>query len=153
VQFSQTIDMISQSWFSTDAVTDWFARPILNVTDVELSLRFYVDRLGFTTAWHHDEAGRTRIAQVDGFGCPLILADTWPEKICKGLMFISLNLEPVAQIAALNSLREELETRGVAVREGSWGYRLLIVDDPDGNQLLFNYPAETTPQETAGNQA
>jgi hypothetical protein len=25
----------------------------------------------------------------------------------------------------------------------SWGYRLLVVDDPDGNQLFFNYPKET----------
>jgi catechol 2,3-dioxygenase-like lactoylglutathione lyase family enzyme len=29
-------------------MTDWFARPVLHVTDVEASLRFYVDRLGFT---------------------------------------------------------------------------------------------------------
>jgi catechol 2,3-dioxygenase-like lactoylglutathione lyase family enzyme len=134
-------------------MTDWFARPILNVTNVELSLRFYVDRLGFKTAWHYDEGGRTRIAQVDGFGCALILAETWPEKIGKGLMFISLNLEPVAQIAALDALREELEAKGVAARDGSWGYRLLIVDDPDGNQLLFNYPAENTSHETAGDRA
>ncbi len=31
----------------------------------------------------------------------------------------------------------------VPVKEGSWGYRLLVVDDLDGNQLFFNYPAET----------
>jgi catechol 2,3-dioxygenase-like lactoylglutathione lyase family enzyme len=134
-------------------MTDWFARPIFNVTNVELSLRFYIDRLGFTNAWHYDESGRTRIAQVDGFGCALILSETWPENIGKSLMFISLNLEPVAQIAALDALREELETKGVAARNGSWGYRLLIVDDPDGNQLLFNYPAETTPHGTAGDSA
>ena len=34
----------------------------------------------------------------------------------------------------------ELEAKGVPVKEGSWGYRLLVVDDPDGNQLFFNYP-------------
>jgi len=28
------------------------------------------------------------------------------------------------------------------VTDGSWGYRLLVVDDPDGNQLYFNYPDE-----------
>jgi hypothetical protein len=22
----------------------------------------------------------------------------------------------------------------------TWGYRLLVVDDPDGNQVFFNYP-------------
>ena len=58
-------------------------------------------------------------------------------------MFISLNVEPEAQVAALDRLRAELEAKDVPVKEGSWGYRLLVVDDPDGNQLFFNYPAET----------
>jgi hypothetical protein len=31
------------------------------------------------------------------------------------------------------------------VKDGRWGYRLLVVDDPDGNQLFFNYPNETDP--------
>ncbi len=124
-------------------MTDWFARPILNVKDVEASLRFYVSQLGFTSPWRHDEDGRAHVAQVDRQGCALILAQTWPEKIGKGLMFISLNVEPEAQIAALDRLRAELEAKDVPVKEGSWGYRLLVVDDPDGNQLFFNYPAET----------
>ena len=127
-------------------MTDWFARPVLHVADVEASLRFYVDRLGFTSPWRYDADGRAHVAQVDRQGCALILADTWPEKIGKGLMFISLNVEPQsreAAVAALDALRAELETRGVAVKEGSWGYRLLVVDDPDGNQLFFNYPKGT----------
>ena len=127
-------------------MTDWFARPVLHVRDVEASLRFYVDWLGFTSPWRYDEDGRTHIAQVDRQGCALILADTWPEKIGKGLMFISLNVEPAtpeAAVAALDALRAELEAKGVPVKEGSWGYRLLVVDDPDGNQLFFNYPSET----------
>jgi catechol 2,3-dioxygenase-like lactoylglutathione lyase family enzyme len=121
-------------------MTDWFARPILHVTDVEASLHFYVNRLGFTSPWQHEEDGRARVAQVERQGCALILADTWPEKVGKGLMFISVNVEPDAQIAALDALRAELEAKGVSVKEGSWGYRLLVVDDPDGNQLFFNYP-------------
>jgi catechol 2,3-dioxygenase-like lactoylglutathione lyase family enzyme len=128
-------------------MTDWFARPVLHVSDVENSLRFYVNQLGFTSPWRYDENGRAHVAQVDRQGCALILADTWPEKIGKGLMFISLNVEPEtreAATAALDALRAELQAKGVSVKEGSWGYRLLVVDDPDGNQLFFNYPSETT---------
>ena len=124
-------------------LTSWFARPVLHVKDVEASLRFYVDRLGFTSPWRYDEDGKAHVAQVDRQGCALILADTWPEKIGKGLMFISLNVEPgsrEAAVAALDELRTELEAKGVSVNEGSWGYRLLVVDDLDGNQLFFNYP-------------
>ncbi|HEU5401515.1 MAG TPA: VOC family protein [Terriglobales bacterium] len=127
-------------------MTDWFARPILNVTDVEASLSFYVNQLGFTSPWRYDEDGKAHVAEVDRQGCALILSRTWPEKIGKGLIFISLDVEPPtneAAIAALDSLRAEFEGKGVAVKEGSWGYRLLVVADIDGNQLLFNYPAET----------
>jgi catechol 2,3-dioxygenase-like lactoylglutathione lyase family enzyme len=124
---------------------DWFARPVLHVTDVAASLRFYVDRLGFTSPWSHEENGKLLVAQVDRQGCALILSCQWPEKVGKGLMFVSLNVVPEtheAHVAALDALRAELEARGVAVKDGSWGYRLLVVDDPDGNQLYFNYPHE-----------
>jgi catechol 2,3-dioxygenase-like lactoylglutathione lyase family enzyme len=132
-------------------MTDWFARPVLHVTDVEASLRFYANRLGFTSPWRYEEDGRARVAQVERQGCALILADTWPEKIGKGLMFISLNVEPdtrEAALAALEGLRAEFEAKGVPVKEGSWGYQVLVVDDPDGNQLFFNYPNETASGET-----
>jgi uncharacterized glyoxalase superfamily protein PhnB len=124
-------------------MTDWFARAVLHVKDVEASLHFYIDRLGFTSPWRYDEDGRAHVAQVDRQGCAFILADNWPEKVGKGLMFISLNVELEAQVAALDALRAEFEAKGVPVKEGSWGYRLLVVDDLDGNQLFFNYPNET----------
>src|SRR6201987_6040762 len=127
-------------------MADWFARPVLHVKDVEASLRFYVGRLGFTSSWRHNEDGRASVAQVDRQGGALILADTWPEKIGKGLIFISLNVEPAtreAAVAALDALRAELAATGGPVKEGSWGYRVLVVDDPDGNQLFFNYPSES----------
>ena len=137
-------------------MTDWFARPVLHVKDVEASLRFYVDGLGFTSPWYYDEGERAHVAQVERQGCALILADTWPEKIGKGLIFISLNVEPAtheAAVAALDGLRAELDAKGVAVKDGSWGYKLLVVDDPDGNQLFFNYPNESAPGKTAGDGA
>jgi len=109
-------------------MTDWFARPVLHVTDVEASLRFYVNRLGFTSPWRYDEDGRAYVAQVDRQGCALILADTWPEKIGNGLMFISLNVEPEtreAAIAALDALRRNSRPRAFRSRRvrgvtGSW---------------------------------
>jgi len=116
-------------------MTDWFARPVLHAADVEASLSFYVNLLGFTSPWRYQG-----VAQVERQGCALILADTWPENVGKGLVFISLNVEPEAQTEALDALRVELEAKGVPVKEGWWGYRLLVVDDPDGNQLFFNYP-------------
>jgi catechol 2,3-dioxygenase-like lactoylglutathione lyase family enzyme len=137
-------------------MTDWFARPVLHVKDVEASLRFYVNRLGFTSPWRHNEDGRADVAQVDRQGCALILADSWPEKIGKGLTFISSERragDARGRGRALDALRAELEAKGVPVKEGSWGYRLLVVDDLDGNQLFFNYPNETASGRIARDEA
>ena len=49
-------------------MTDWFARPVLHVKDVESSLRFYLDGLGFTSPWRYDEGDRAHVAQVERQG-------------------------------------------------------------------------------------
>jgi catechol 2,3-dioxygenase-like lactoylglutathione lyase family enzyme len=127
-------------------MTEWFARPVLHVSNVEASLRFYVDRLGFTVPWRvEDEDGRAHIADVDRQGCALILSDERPEKVGTGLIFVSLNVQPEtreAEVAADDALRAEMEARGVQVKDGRWGYRVLVVGDLDGNQLFVPYPNE-----------
>jgi catechol 2,3-dioxygenase-like lactoylglutathione lyase family enzyme len=123
-------------------MTDWFSRPVLHVRDVEASLRFYAETLGFTVAWKHEEQGKPIVAQVDRAGCSLIVASSWPDKAGKGTMFVSLDPKPwskEAQAEALDALRAELAAAGADVRDGQWGYRVVIVADPDGNELLFNY--------------
>jgi catechol 2,3-dioxygenase-like lactoylglutathione lyase family enzyme len=128
-------------------LTDWFARPVLFVTDVDRSVDFYVNQLGFTRAWRHEEDGDALVAQVDRQGCALILSSQWPDKVGKGLMFISLNvgvapdkLRAEAE-AALDKLRIEFEGKGVNVADGYWGYPLVVVHDLDGNELYFPYPS------------
>jgi len=126
-------------------MVDWFARAVLHVTDVVASMRFYIDQLGFTSPWSYGDDGKLFVAQVERQGCAVILCSQWPDKVGKALLFVSLNVEPdtpAAQTAALDALRLELEAKGVAVANGNWGYRVLVVDDPDGNQLYFNYPNE-----------
>src|SRR5271168_2212551 len=91
----------------------WFARPVLFVADIDKSADFYVKQLGFTQAWHYEEEGKAYVAQVDRQGCELILSSQWPEKVGKGLIFISLDVE------VLDALRAE----------------------PDGNEIYFPYPA------------
>jgi catechol 2,3-dioxygenase-like lactoylglutathione lyase family enzyme len=113
---------------------EWFARPVLFVADIDRSVDFYVEQLGFTQSWRYEEEGKAWVAQVDRQGCALILSSQWPNKVGKGLMFISLD------VGVLDALRAELEGRGVEVMDGQWGYRLMVIADPDGNQLYFPYP-------------
>jgi catechol 2,3-dioxygenase-like lactoylglutathione lyase family enzyme len=91
-------------------MTDWFARPLLHVADVEASIRFYVNRLGFSSPLHFGEDGKTFVAPGGAAG--------------------------------LRAYPLQLEAKGAPVKDGQWGYRLLVVDDPDGNQLFFNFPNE-----------
>src|SRR5579859_3086233 len=113
----------------------WYARPVLFVADIERSVDFYVKQLGFSLDWRYEDEGKAFVAQVARVGCELILSSQWPDKVGKGLMFISLDPK------VLNALRAELEGRGVEVKDGQWGYRLMVVVDPDGNELYFPYPA------------
>ena len=115
---------------------EWFARPVLFVADIDRSVDFYVKQLGFSHPWRYEEEGKARVAQVERQGCALILSSQWPDKVGKGLMFISLDVE------VLNALRSELEGRGVDVKDGHWGYRLMVIVDPDRNELYFPYPSD-----------
>jgi hypothetical protein len=64
------------------------------------------------------------------------LSSQEPERTGRGRVFISLDVD------LLHAVRAELEGRGVAVADGRWGYPLMIVHDPDGNELYFPYPAD-----------
>jgi uncharacterized glyoxalase superfamily protein PhnB len=113
----------------------WYTRPVLFVADTDRAVDFYVKQLGFTQTWRYHEADKALVAQVDRKGCELILSSQWPARVGNGLVFISLDID------VLNALRTELEQRGVDVKDGEWGYRLMIVRDLDGNELYFPYPA------------
>ena len=109
-------------------MTDWFARPVLHVTDVDASIHFYVDRLGFSSPWRFEEDGKTFVGQVERQSCALILSSQWPEKVGKGLMFIFLNVEPEttrprsrpSMRCGLSSKRRALRSRTAGGATGSW---------------------------------
>ena len=115
-------------------MSDWFARPVLFVTDIDRSVDFYVRQLGFVQSWRYAEEGKAYVAQVERQSCALILSTQWPGKVGHGLIFISLDVD------VLHALRSELEQKEVDVKDGWWGYKLMVIHDPDGNELYFNYP-------------
>jgi hypothetical protein len=71
------------------------------------------------------------VAQVARPGCELILTAESRDKRGKGLTFISLDAE------VLNALRAELEGRGVDVKDGLWGYRVMVIVDPRRQRVLL----------------
>ena len=102
---------------------------MLFVADVNRALCFYVDMLGFEKAWHEGD-GAGKVSQVNRGECEIILCED-PTRRDKARLFIELTPEGLAD------LRHEIVARSVPSKESWWGYDVLQVDDPDGNELLF----------------
>ena len=78
----------------------WYSRPVLFVADLERSLRFYVDQLGFEKNWHSDEGSGT-VCQVSRSDCEIILCQDETRRD-KARLFVELTAE------GLESYRSEL---------------------------------------------
>jgi catechol 2,3-dioxygenase-like lactoylglutathione lyase family enzyme len=107
----------------------WYTRPVLFVADVSRALRFYVDRLGFEKSWHEGD-GAGKVCQVNREECEIILCED-ATRTDKARLFVSLTPEGLA------ALRSEIAERSVPSKESWWGYDVIQIDDPDGNELLF----------------
>lgn len=111
------------------AVHKWYARPVLFVADIERAIHFYVDLLGFRKAWHEAD-GKGTVCQVDRADSEIILCQHATRRD-KGRLFIELTRDGIAE------LRREIAERSVPNTMSWWGYDVIQIDDPDGNELLF----------------
>ncbi|HXH91542.1 MAG TPA: glyoxalase superfamily protein [Thermoanaerobaculia bacterium] len=107
----------------------WYSRPVLFVDDIGRALRFYMDLLGFEKAWHEGD-GKGTVCQVHRAECEIILCEDADRKD-RGRLFLSLTKDGIAQ------LRKEIVERSIPNRKSWWGYDVIQIDDPDGNELLF----------------
>jgi catechol 2,3-dioxygenase-like lactoylglutathione lyase family enzyme len=112
----------------------WYARPVFFVTDVQAALRFYADRLGFEKQWHEANGAGT-VCQVHRGECEIILCEDAARRD-KGRLFVELTRE------GLDALRRELAQRAVPNETAWWGYDVIRIADPDGNELLFPLGSE-----------
>lgn len=107
----------------------WYPRPVFFVGDLARSVRFYLDQLGFVKKWHEADGAGT-VCQVDRSDCEIILCQD-PSRRAPARLFVELTP------AGLQAFRRELEERAVPHSLGRWGYEVVQVVDPDGNELLF----------------
>jgi len=115
---------------ATERVTQkWYARPVLFVSDLQVALRFYIDKLGFKKKWHAGD-GKGTVCQVDRGECEIILCED-SERQDKGRLFVELNRD------GIDELRREIVERSVPTQNAWWGYDVIRIADPDGNELLF----------------
>jgi catechol 2,3-dioxygenase-like lactoylglutathione lyase family enzyme len=110
-------------------VHHWYARPVLFVSDLQAALRFYIDTLGFEKNWHTAD-GTGTVCQVSRGGCEIILCEDAGRRD-KGRLFVELNRE------GIDELRREIPERSVTTQKAHWGYDVIQINDPDGNELFF----------------
>ena len=107
----------------------WYLRPVLFVSDLEAALRFYIVKLGFEKRWHTAD-GKGTVCQVDRGGCEIILCEDAARKD-RGRLFVELNRD------GIDELRREMAERSLSTEKARWGYDVIRIADPDGNELLF----------------
>jgi catechol 2,3-dioxygenase-like lactoylglutathione lyase family enzyme len=114
----------------TEQITHrWYTRPVLFVSDVNRALRFYIDMLGFKKSWHEAD-GAGGVCQVNRAECEIILCEDATRKD-KARLFVELTADGLA------ALRREILDRSVPTEKSWWGYEVIKIVDPDGNELLF----------------
>ena len=107
----------------------WYTRPVFFVADLDRALHFYVNMLGFEKQWHAGD-GTGTACQVARGECEIILCQHASRRD-KSRLFVELTLDGLAE------LRSELTERSVPSKAAWWGYNVIQIDDPDGNELLF----------------
>jgi catechol 2,3-dioxygenase-like lactoylglutathione lyase family enzyme len=113
------------------------ARTVFFVTDAERSLRFYVETLGFSLDWDHQEQGKPFVFQVSLFGVQLILnqAEPWTQtRPGHGRVFIGLDAAQVGEF------REHIRVKGIETKVLQWGAPTLVIRDLDANELFIGLP-------------
>ena len=115
------------------------AEPQLFTADLDAALGYYTGRLGFTPAFAHGEPPFYAQVVRDGARLNLRLA-------ARGALPGPRAVEPDALSATIaaddvEALFEEFERAGAAfyrpLRTEPWGARTFIVEDLDGNLILF----------------
>ncbi len=107
------------------------AVPILNVKDVPASIAYYVEKLGFETAWEWGEPADFACVQRDDVKIFLCQDGQGGSG-----MWISLFIHDV------DALYEDYKRSGAIIRQPptnfSWGVREMNVEDLDGHRLRMS---------------
>lgn len=106
----------------------WYMRPVFFVSDIRRAEEFYVGKLGFVKKWHEGDGAGT-VCQVDRGGSEIILCQD-ATRLHPSRVFLELSRAGVEQ------LLKEIDERSVPTKKAHWGYEVLQIEDPDGNELL-----------------
>jgi catechol 2,3-dioxygenase-like lactoylglutathione lyase family enzyme len=118
----------------------------LYVADVKAACDFYEAKLGFTVAFTYGEPAFYGQVRREGVSLNLryVEGPVFVDDIRQREHLLSATVL-VPSGAALRRLFQEFETAGAPfhqrLRQEPWGARTFVIEDPDGNLVLFTGPA------------
>lgn len=127
------------------------AVPFFSVSDIETSVRYYVDGLGFTMTkqWVHE--GKLRWCWLELGGAALMLQEFWKEGphawAPNEKLGVGVSVNFICEDAL--AIYREVTGRGIEAREPFVGNAMWVtrLKDPDGYDLFFESDTEV-PEET-----
>lgn len=131
----------------TSAVNVEQAVPFFGVTNMEASLRFYVDGLGFkmTNKWVVD--GKIRWCWLQCDGAALMLQEFFENQVPSGKLGAGVSV--CFQCKDALAIYREVKARGIEAKRPFVGNRLWVtgVIDPNGYRVYFESPT-SAPEES-----
>ena len=125
------------------------AVPFFGITNMEASLRFYIDGLGFEMAnkWTPEGDGRVRWCWLQHGNAAIMLQEYRASKKPEGKLGLGVTI--CFQCKDALAIYREFITRGVEANRPFVGNGLWVtsVQDPDGYKLEFASPTDV-PEET-----
>lgn len=127
------------------------AVPFFNVSDIEASLRFYVEGLGFVMTKQWTPEGRIRWCWLELGDAALMLQEYWRDGHRGGMPegHMGQGVSICFMCADALEIYHDLISRGIDAQRPFVGNGLWVtsVNDPDGYHLDFESPTEA-PEET-----
>jgi lactoylglutathione lyase len=147
----KTLFDVAMELQATDVPNVRQAVPFFNVKDIEASLRFYVDGLGFTITRRWDPGGRIRWCWLELGGVAVMLQEYWKDgqpggwptgPLGQGVSICFMCADAIA-------LYHDSKARGLNPPRPFVGNNLWVASfiDPDGYRLDFESPTNA-PEET-----
>ena len=125
--------------------------PFFGVRDIEASLRFYVDGLGFTMTMHWSPEGRIRWCWLELGSAAVMLQEFWKDGKPGGGPAgpLSQGVSICFMCGDALAMYHNAKARGLAPATPYVGNRLWVTSfvDPDGYRLEFESPTDV-PEDT-----
>jgi predicted enzyme related to lactoylglutathione lyase len=118
--------------------------PVLLVSDLERSVAYYRDRLGFDTELYGDPPNFASVGR-DNATILLALTDE-PERIVPHWHVVENMWNVYIRVDDVDRLYAEIQERGApidyTIYDAPHGFREFGVQDPDGHDIAFGQPLE-----------